>query len=261
MRIGGAILNSFIGWIGGKKALRDQIIALFPKQPPKRYIEVCGGAGWIFFHKGKVKGQLEVFNDVNGQLVNLYRCIKYHDPELRRWTEDIPLSRELFEDFKAQENIRGLTDIQRAVRYLYLIKASFGSNRRSFATSGKGTVRLTGQLPEVSERLRGVLLENKDFEDLIKAYDRPDAFFYIDPPYVGSEKLYDTPFQPSDHKRLFETLKQIQGKFLLSYNDCPEVRNLYAGYEVLGLSRKNLLDGSGGNTGDFKEVAIRNYNA
>ncbi len=61
-------MDSFIGWVGGKKALRDQIIARFPSDPPKRYIEVCGGAGWVLFRKEKTAGQLEVFNDINGDL-------------------------------------------------------------------------------------------------------------------------------------------------------------------------------------------------
>ena len=70
-------MNSFIGWIGGKRALREDILALFPEDV-ERYIEVFGGAGWVLFGKEKRKSQLEVFNDMDGELINLYRCTKYH---------------------------------------------------------------------------------------------------------------------------------------------------------------------------------------
>lgn len=69
-------MNSFISWIGGKKLLRNKIIEYFPKEFD-RYIEVFGGAGWLMFYKDKHAG-LEIFNDYNNELINLYRCVKYH---------------------------------------------------------------------------------------------------------------------------------------------------------------------------------------
>ena len=127
-------MDSFIGWVGGKKALRDVIISNFPEKAPKRYIEVFGGAGWVLFRKEKVSGQMEVFNDRDSCLINLYRCIKYHPEELKRELEGILSSRELFYDFKEQCFMRGMTDIQRAARYFYLIKISFGCKKDTFAT-------------------------------------------------------------------------------------------------------------------------------
>ena len=109
-------MDSFIGWIGGKKALRDTIISHFPEETPKRYIEVFGGAGWVMFRKEKVSGQMEVFNDIDGNLINLYRCIKYHPEAVKKELEYIISSRELFYDFKEQVNMRGMTDIQREAR-------------------------------------------------------------------------------------------------------------------------------------------------
>lgn len=250
-------MDSYIGWIGGKRALRDAIIARFPSTPPKRYIEVCGGAGWVLFRKERVPGQLEVFNDINGQLINLYKCVKYHEPELQRWLQKVPFSRELFEDFKAET--RGLTDIQRAVRYFYIVKCSFGSGQKNFATTGHGMGKVMDRLSLISDRLNGVLLENKDFERIIKIYDRPEALFYIDPPYVGSEGLYDDPFTPEDHDRLCAILKGTKGKWILSYNDCQKVRSMYEWAHMEAVTRRNLLPGKASAKGDFGELIIRNY--
>lgn len=112
-------MNSFIGWIGGKKLLRAEIIARFPENMG-RYIEVCGGAAWVLFHREK-HAEIEIYNDANGELGNLFRCIKFHRPELQRELQFMLNSRELFEDFKAQYNTRGMTDIQRAARFFMLL--------------------------------------------------------------------------------------------------------------------------------------------
>lgn len=176
-------MDSFIGWVGGKKALRDVIISNFPKEAPKRYIEVFGGAGWVLFRKEQISGQMEVFNDRDSCLINLYRCIKYHPEELKRELDGIFSSRELFYDFKDQCFMRGMTDIQRAARYFYLIKISFGCKKDTFATRPKRLDRVMDRYDEIKKRLSGVIIENRDFEDIIRLYDNEDALFYIDPPY------------------------------------------------------------------------------
>lgn len=251
-------MDSFIGWIGGKKLLRKEIISLFPKDC-ERYIEVFGGAGWVLFGKPYTTKQLEVFNDVNSNLINLYRCIKYHCSELQRELEWLIDSREQFFEFRRQlENQIGLTDIQRAARYLYIIKYSFGSDRRSFATNSKDITKTIAFLQEVKVRLNCVVIENKDFENLIKVYDRPKALFYLDPPYVGTEDVYDGEFTKKDHIRLRDTLSTIKGKFVLSYNDCEFIREIYSEFKVVTTERFNNMSNKADNA-MFKEVIIRNY--
>ncbi len=253
-------MDSFIGWIGGKKLLRKDIIKRFPPEYD-RYIEVFGGAGWILFGKGYNAKQLEVFNDVNSDLINLYRCIKYHCAELQkelRWTI---ASRELFFHYKSQmEKEVGLTDIQKAARYLCIIKYSFGNYKKSFATngSGKDISKTILFLQEVQERLKHVVIENKDFENLIKVYDRPKALFYLDPPYVNTEKYYDGEFNMNDHIRLNNALKNIKGNFILSYNDCDFIRELYKDFKVESVMRNNNLSNKLENR-LYKEVLIKNY--
>ena len=85
----------------------------------------------------------------------------------------------------------------------------------------------------MTSRLQTVVIENLDFERLIRIYDRPASFFYCDPPYYKTEDFYkDVVFGRKDHERLHETLMNCQGKFLLSYNDCPEIRELWNHPEI-----------------------------
>lgn len=155
-------MNSPIGWIGGKRALRKEIIELFPQEGVGRYIEVFFGAGWVFFGREKQPGQLEVINDRDGQIVNLFRCIKYHRAALQEELEWLVSAREIFFAAMAQLHTDGLTDIQRAARFFYLLKNSFGCDKRTFATSGKSVINSIEYLEQVQKRLKGVVIENRD---------------------------------------------------------------------------------------------------
>lgn len=251
-------MNSFIGWIGGKKLLRNEIIKRFPDNIG-RYIEVCGGAAWVLFAKER-HAELEVYNDANGDLVNLFRCVKYHCPELQRELSYMLNSRELFEDFKTQYNVRGMTDIQRAARFFMVVKTSYGSDVRSYGCVKKDVSVMVQYLTKIQERLSRVVIENKDFESLIKVYDKPDGLLYLDPPYFGTEKYYDAEFPKDDHKRLNEVLRRVKGKFILSYNDCEYIRELYRGFKIEEVSRGHNLVGRYSDRGrSYKELIIRNY--
>lgn len=255
-------MDSFIGWVGGKKLLRKEIVSRFPESVPNTYVEVCGGAGWVFFEKEKLTKQLEVFNDIDSNLINLYRCIQHHPEALIKELEYIIASREIFYDFREQIDVRGLTDIQRAARYFYLIKISFGCDKRSFATRRKRLDKALERFEEIQSRLTGVVVENRDFEELIKLYDSVDTLFYIDPPYYGTERHYNgngKPFLKEDHHRLKECLAKIKGKFILSYNDDEFIRCLYDGYNIEGITRNSTLAAHSTNREKFAEVIIRNY--
>lgn len=243
-------MNSFIAWIGGKKYLKKEIVARFPEKFG-RYIEVFGGAAWVLFHKDR-HADLEVYNDYNSELVNLFRCVKYHTPELQRELSFILNSRELFEDFKAQYNTRGMTDIQKAARFFMLLKTSYGSNGRSYGCVKRDVHVMIDYLDSISERLASVVIENKDFEDLINVYDKPDALLYLDPPYYGTERYYQIQFSAEDHLRLNKVLRNVQGKFLLSYNDCKYIRELYRDCVIEEVSRQHNL-ASRYDGGDYRD--------
>ncbi len=250
-------MNSFISWIGGKKLLRKKVLEQFPDpETYGRYIEVFGGAGWVLFSRDK-HAPMEVFNDVNGELINLYRVVKYHPEALQKELEWLFMSREQFFD-ELNRNTRGLTDIQRAARFFCLIKESFGADCKSFGVRSRVMKKTVDYLKEVSDRLNRVVVENHDFEQLIKTYDRPDALFYLDPPYYEAEKYYPDRFNPEDHGRLRDCLGNIKGKFVLSYNDCQQIRNLYEGYTVIEVDRAdNLVNKS--ESRRYKELIIKNF--
>lgn len=252
-------MKSFFGWIGGKKLLRKEVINKFPQEGFERYIEVFGGAGWVLFWKEK-HAPMEVFNDANGDIINLYRCVKYHCAELQRELLFILNSRELFEDFKAQYYIRGMTDIQRAARFFMIIRMSYGSDCRSYGCIKKDTTLILKYLEKVQERLSGVVIENRDFEDLIKTYDRANALLYLDPPYYGTEKYYQTQFTTEDHIRLNNVLKNIKGKLLLSYNDSDYIKELYKDFSIEEIEKNSNLANKYSNKGkNYKELIIRNF--
>lgn len=255
-------MNSFIGWVGGKKELRGTIIGMFPSPTPGRYVEVFGGAGWVLFGKEKTAKQMEVFNDIDSDLINMYRCIQNHQEEFNRQFEFVLSSHETFDTYK-QDLVRGgLTDIQRAARYFYLIKNSFGCRKVSYATRPRSIEHALNRLAEVKERMRGVIIENRNYDALIKVYDCDDALFYLDPPYHGTEKLYKdngTMFTEENHVHLRDILKNIKGKFILSYNDDEFIRSLYDGFEIIGVERNSTLSSFGDNKTKYKELIIKNF--
>lgn len=237
--------------------MRDEIIKRFPAQF-ERYVEVFGGAGWVLFRKDRHAAE-EIFNDADGQLVNLFRCIKYHEPELERQLQFMLTSREMFYDTRATNGMPGFTDIQRAAAYYYLIKTSFGADIRSFGCTKRNLPSAIERLKEVQQRLATVLIECKDFEDLIKLYDRPGALFYCDPPYHGTEKYYTERFSQDDHERLFNCLSRLKGRFILSYNDDDYIRDLYKDFQIEAISRNHNLAAKAGTSRRYNELIIRNF--
>lgn len=248
-------MNSFIPWVGGKKLLRKEIIKLFPREF-ERYIEVFGGAGWVLFGKESSPKQMEVFNDIDGHLINLYRCIKYHCDELQKELQYILNAREVFFDAREQNGMRGLTDIQRAARYFYLVRYSFGADKHSYCTSPKAVCKPVEYLSQITKRLEKVVIENKSFDNLIHVYDRAGALFYLDPPYVGTEKYYNSNFGKVQHEELKSILDGIQGKFILSYNNCQYIKDLYASYNITLIARNHNLKTNGTR---YQELIITNY--
>lgn len=251
-------MDSFITWIGGKKVLRSKIVEQFPEPGTYgRYIEVFGGAGWVLFSSDS-HAKMEVYNDVNGNLVNLFRCIKYHPDAVQNELQYILISREQFYDAREQIETRGMTDIQRAARFFILIKESFGADVRSFGLRPRDIEKAKEYLVQVSKRLNKVVIENLDFQKILKDYDKSDALFYLDPPYYGTERYYPDRFKPEDHVRLKEALDVINGRFVLSYNDHEYIRELYRGYHIIEVERSHNLVMKERKP-RYKELVIKNY--
>lgn len=256
-------MNSFMSWVGGKKALRDDVIIRMPPFYDK-YIEVFGGAGWVLFRKTP-EHEAEVFNDFNSNLVNLYRCVRDNPAKLKYKLRYVLNSREDFRwlVFLHKKGIfTRFHDYDRAAKFYQLIRYSYGSALESFASQPHSIWNDFPLIDMASRRLQKVIIENQDFEVLIKHYDSPGSFFYCDPPYYATESYYkDVGFTKNDHVRLRDTLSKIKGKFLVSYNDCPEIRELWA-YEGIHIESVSRMDNfrqrySGGAM--YNELFISNY--
>ncbi len=253
-----------MSWIGGKKALRELIVSVFPLYY-ERYIEVFGGGGWVLFHKPP-GNDFEVYNDFNGLLTNLYRCVREKPDELIEALHFVLNSRK---DFDIVRNSLArdspASDVERASYFYQLIRYSYASGLTSFGSQPHDMWSNFPLIEQAHRRLSKVVIENKDFEKLIRQYDRPVSFFYLDPPYYETEKYYknvgEDGFQEKDHIRLRDTLMDIEGKFLLSYNDCEFIRNLYdvPNIQIESFTRINNIKQRYDNGAQFPEILISNY--
>lgn len=261
LRKGGDSINSFMAWVGGKKALRDEILARFPRNY-KRYIEVFGGAGWVLFHKPP-GNDFEVFNDFNGNLVNLYRCVREQPEALRNELRYMLNSRLDFEYMKGMLHSQAvLPDVRRAAYYYALIRYSYAAGTSTFGSQPHAMWNNFPLIESAAGRLQKVVIENKDCVKLIRQYDRPESFFYCDPPYYNADQYYEAVSSDGfDHAGLADALLGIKGNFLLSYNDCPEIRALYdrPGIVVEGISRLSNIAQRYENGKQYPELLISNY--
>ena len=253
-----------MSWTGGKKSLRELIVSLFPLYY-ERYIEVFGGAGWILFHKNP-GNDFEVYNDFNSLLVNLYRCVREKPNELMDALRYCLNSREDFDYVKnclARDS--PASDVQKAAWFYQLIRYSYASGLTSFGSQPHDIWSNFPLIEQAHRRLAKVVIENKDFEKLIRQYDRPVSFFYCDPPYFETEGYYknvgEDGFTEKDHIRLRDTLMKAQGKFLLSYNDCEFIRTLYdaPGIQIDAYTRINNIKQRYDGGAQFPEILIANY--
>lgn len=254
-------MNSFMSWIGGKKALRDEIISRFPTDY-KRYIEVFGGGGWVLFHKNP-GSDFEVYNDRNPNLANLYRCVRDHPDELISELTYALNSRTDFDYIrKIMKTPTEIPDVKRAAYFYQLIRYSYASGLDSYASQPHSMWNNFPLITNACARLQKVVIENKDFEKLIDQYDRPESFFYCDPPYFETEDYYeDVGFTKDDHIRLAGRLSSIEGKYLLSYNDCPEIHELYEsrGARIESISRLSNIAQRYEAGKQYDELIISNY--
>ncbi|SOD27680.1 DNA adenine methylase [Variovorax sp. YR752] len=248
-----------VPWIGGKRRLAKHILPLFPEHTC--YVEPFAGAAALFFLKEPAK--VEVLNDVNSDLVNLYRVVQHHLDEFMRHFRWALTSREIFGWLKETPPAT-LTDIQRAARFFYLQKHSFGAKveGRTFgtATSSPGRMnllRMEEDLSAVHLRLHQVTIERLDWAACVQRYDRSHTLFYLDPPYWGTEG-YDVPFALEQYGRMAELLKTMKGRAVVSVNDIPEMRQAFAGLKLRPLSIIYSV-GSSENRSPSRELVITNF--
>ena len=248
---GGYLIN----WVGGKRQLRETVSLLIPSNISS-YIEPFGGGGWVLFYYHRW-ADLEVYNDLDNRLVNLFRVVKYHPCELAREMCYLFHSREQFLSLIQNP---GETDIQKAARFMFVLSRSFGGRGKHFGVSYEGSIKSAGGLIErvdkISKRLDKVIIENLSAMDLIPQYDTENAFFYCDPPYSSGAGYEVVSAAKFEHERLRDTLKNIKGRFLLSYDDAPKIRELYKDFNIIETER---INGINIKNNIYKELLICNY--
>jgi len=213
---------NFFSYVGGKHVMSKTIVKLMP--PHKRYVEVFAGSAKVLF--AKEPSEIEVINDADKKIANLYYCVAFHFQEFWDKAKWLLHSREIYKKTKATLKTSAppeLGDVDHAVATYYLIVSSFsGRGKSGFAYAigeshgGRMITHRILNLRAIRKRLKYVIIECKDFEDIIKTWDTEETFFYCDPPYYQTEYYYDVPFKKEDHERLLKILKQTKGKWMLS---------------------------------------------
>lgn len=251
-------MAGLFSYIGGKNRLANGIIEILPKHTT--YVEAFAGGAQVFFRKEPSK--IEVLNDLDGEIVNLYRVCQQHYEELLRYFRFVLVSRKWFGLLKSSDP-ESLTDIQRAARYLYILRNCFASLVRN-PVYHRNVVQppsfnLTG-LPELIEnahkRLERVQLECAPYEEVLRRFDRPTTLFYLDPPYYG-RKLYRHNLDEADFATLADQLGKLKGTFVVSLNDVPEVRELFRDFYIQGVELHYTSQKAAGRR--YKEVIITNF--
>ncbi|OKL43295.1 DNA adenine methylase [Pseudovibrio exalbescens] len=225
-------------YLGGKRQLAKRIVGRINQIQHDTYVDVFCGMGGVFWRR-TVQAKGEVINDINRDLILLYRVLRSHREEFLRSLEFFPSSRAEFEALKGA-GLDHLTDIQRAVRFYYLQKLALGgkSSGQSFGVSIERPSRFNlaqaeRNLRRASTRLAGVTIECIDWRDCIERYDKESTLFYLDPPYYGGENDYGKGvFKRTDYEEMALRLARIKGRFLLSLNDVGPIREVFSAFSV-----------------------------
>ncbi len=244
---------------------------------------------------GKPKDKFEVYNDFDGELVNLFRVVRDRCAEFLLELDLLPLnSREEFGEWLSfetsgntpeiylpaqEEIIEKLVpmkewaeqmktvlrqrvdhkDVRRAAAFYKRMRNSYSSSGRSFACQPFSIRTTFDLLREASKRLEDVIIEHQSFEILIPHYDREDAFIYLDPPCFSSEYVYDAGFDWEHHVLMRDILAACKGKWLISQADCTEIRELYKGYDIFEFQRVHSMAQRSKPGSQFGELLIGNY--
>ena len=239
------MVKPIIPWMGGKRRLVDKILPLIPKHTC--YVEVFAGGAALFYNKEPSKA--EVLNDINGDLVNLYRVVQNHFEEFVRQFKWAIVSREMFEWEKLKDPTT-LTDIQRAARFFYLQKSCFGGKAESptygisrMSPPRFNLLRLEETLSEAHCRLARVNIEHLDWQACVRKYDRPGTLFYLDPPYWKTAG-YGVGFGIEQYREMADLMVSMKGKAILSINDHPTMRKVFEGLKIKSVAIKYTVGGA-----------------
>ncbi|MFK3971206.1 DNA adenine methylase [Pseudomonas sp. NPDC087358] len=253
--------SPIIPWMGGKRRLADRLIPLFP--PHECYVELFAGGAALFFMRPQ-PAKVEVLNDINGELVNLYRVVQNHLEEFIRQFKWALSSRQIFE-WQKMTRPETLTDIQRASRFFYLQLHAFGG-KVSGQTFGTATttpainlLRIEENLSAAWQRLSGTYVENLPWLECAERYDRAHTFHYMDPPYWNTAG-YGVDFGFDNYDRIADFMRGCKGRVMVSINDHPDIRRVFRGFHQKEIKiRYSTANRRQGASDESSELVITNW--
>ena len=268
VRISG--MASPLCWAGGKSKLVKKLKRLIPAH--RIYVEPFFGAGHLYW--GKNPSEVEVINDIDQQLMDFYRYLAKTEnlscdmtPSVQRWQE-------------LRSQYRGGRKLS-PCDYLYLIKYTYGCRskpskltlaRRNMKDCQEASIpsdckiqRVKANLDAYKRRLMSTEILSEDYENVVTRYDSAETFYYLDPPYVSweedEEKRCEYVSCAVSPERLSHVLKQLEGKWLLTYDDHPRVRKAFRDFDLQEVSTAYELQRTATRTWKpVKNLIIRNYN-
>lgn len=258
-------VNPVAPWLGGKRNLAKRLADILDGVPHGTYAEPFVGMGGVFLRR-RSRPKSEVINDLGRDIANLFRILQRHYPQFIDCLRFQLTTRVEFERLVATRPDT-LTDLERAARFLYLQRTAFGGkvSGRNFGVSTDRPARfnlstLEPMLEDVHARLSGVVIECLGYSEFIRRYDRSGTLFYLDPPYWDSEGSYGKDmFHKSDFEELAQQLSEIDGKFLMSINDGPEVRCIFKSFKISEVATTYTVGRSEKSRGKRAELLVSNF--
>jgi DNA adenine methylase len=241
--------NTLIPWPGGKTRLLQHLLPLLCDNPHTCYVEAFAGGAALLFAREPAK--VEVLNDTHGELVRLYRVVAHHLEEFVRQFKWSLTSREMFRWCQLQ-HVDTLTDIQRAARFFYLQRLSFGGKvtGQTFGTASTSPkrinlLRLEEDLSAAHLRLHRVVMECLPWQDCLARYDAPHTLFFLDPPYwrtVG----YGGAFGLDQYEAMAAAMAGLKGRAILTINDHPDMRRIFDRFGGASVPIRYTIGGGAG---------------
>ena len=252
-------------YIGGKRNLAGRLTRLLASIPHDSYAEPFIGMGGIFLRRNQ-RPKAEAINDISGDVTTFFRILQRHYQAFMDMLKWQITSRAEFERL-VRVDPETLTDLERAARFLYLQRTAFGGKvaGRTFGVSAKNpgrfdVTKLGPMLEEVHERLAPVVIERLPYADFIRRYDHAGALFYLDPPYWDCERDYgDGVFGRKDFEQISDILGNVRGRFVLSINDTPGVREVFGRFDMVEVGTSySLSTATAGAAKRAGELIVRN---
>lgn len=245
--------------IGSKFNLRNKIIPLIPEH--KTYVEPFAGSSAIFFYKDKAEHN--VLNDLDKAVVLGLRLLKNAPTDPTKYPQPKTL-----EAVKRQFVKPATTVPEKIVKRIIVTSSGFNNTE----VTKPSRIYMTGGIPQkvkriadAREKLKDVEITSEDYSKVVRANDRPSTFFFLDPPYENSTKQMGyAEHKDFDFERLADVLKHIKGKFLMTINDSPRIRDLFSAFYIKPFVADTALNSGavnrkGNKKYKRKELFIANY--